>query len=784
MQLKAEKQDSAIKKAARLMDEAEKKRAAIRFERGLLELENSRFAILKNIEFAETISKYLYDNFTDIDTDKGSILIDKLFTQLVKGETNDRKIILPIFEKIGTAGLEGSNIRLLQFMCYKYSKAITDQYFDILLSVEICQFLAKSAIYFIRSNKWGDVENLLSVLWEIRSTSFDTSAGPVEPVPDILSHMATNEAIEKILQYHNNGNSDIQAKARKSIRCLGDNAVVFLLNRLIHSVTKEERFHIIGLIGGLGGKAVSAIRKSLEQELPWYVIRNIIYIIAEIGETENYPLIAEHLNHSDIRVQQQVVACIVKLGGSEVEIRLLRALSTVHDEIKMKLVMQLGAFKGEEIANGLVDLLHKKDTFQEEIRKELFFRICVSLRSFPFPNVVNLLKHLLLERKNTYGRNDQIIIAIQETINILEPRIRHSSKGEKNITDNLSYDFYAEMEQQGTGGVTEFLSEINSILKKGEREKASTLIYKKILGSAKSKDFHTAEILRDKLLDINPDALQDVIRAAEIIEEEKNRPITSHHIETWEDLYDTMSTEEFDAFYNSLKHEVYRPGESIATRGEVDACLYFINTGIVRLSCKSGKDETFLRRLKAGDVIGVSQFFSVSVWTETLIAQDSSQLHVLSRDDFLQINDKFPELEEKLYDFCRKKDDIPGLVQMSGSDRRNYARYPINVTVNNILLDPYGGSAGKRVFQGEMLDISRGGLSFSIRISKKENANLLLGRQIICEINLRGSEVLKCFGAIVGVRYQHAIVKEFSVHIKFYSEIEQRQVTDVLNLVI
>jgi hypothetical protein len=188
--------------------------------------------------------------------------------------------------------------------------------------------------------------------------------------------------------------------------------------------------------------------------------------------------------------------------------------------------------------------------------------------------------------------------------------------------------------------------------------------------------------------------------------------------------------------------------------------------------------------LKAGDIIGVGQFFSVSVWTVSLTAQQDTQVHVLRREDFLKVIERFPEVEDILFDFCNNKEEIQTLVRMSGKDRRNHARYPVNVIVNNTLLNPYGGNTGKRIFQGEMLDISKGGLSFSIRISKKENAHLLLGRQIISEVNLLGNEVLKCFGVIVGVRDQNARNKEFSIHVKFYSEIEQRQVTNVLNLVI
>ncbi|HKJ65787.1 MAG TPA: PilZ domain-containing protein, partial [Desulfopila sp.] len=105
-------------------------------------------------------------------------------------------------------------------------------------------------------------------------------------------------------------------------------------------------------------------------------------------------------------------------------------------------------------------------------------------------------------------------------------------------------------------------------------------------------------------------------------------------------------------------------------------------------------------------------------------------------------------------------------------------------TVNNVLLDIYGGSTGKRVFHGEMIDISKGGLSFTIRISKKESTHLLLGRQIVSEITHKGRQVLECLGLIMGVTRQHEMLKEYSVHIKFYQELKQHQVNDVLNLVL
>ncbi|MDH3330187.1 MAG: hypothetical protein OEM01_13225, partial [Desulfobulbaceae bacterium] len=74
---------------------------------------------------------------------------------------------------------------------------------------------------------------------------------------------------------------------------------------------------------------------------------------------------------------------------------------------------------------------------------------------------------------------------------------------------------------------------------------------------------------------------------------------------------------------------------------------------------------------------------------------------------------------------------------------------------------------------GEMSDISQGGLSFIVRISKKENSRLLLGRNIKANIPLNSGGEKKLFGTIIGVQVYDLIHSDYSVHVKFNSEIER-----------
>lgn len=768
------------KQTLQFLEEEERKRAAVRFERNSKDLLEKKYNVLKSHEFVNKLGVFLYEKFSFSEGDEARKIFDILFEQIDKNKYIDE--IHDVIIDICKLCLQKYNIGLMKYLCPKLATALEKKGTPVIVSNELKEFLTQSICVFVRSSQWKDLDILASKVWKIRNRKFVTGKGESAVFEDIFSKIAVKDIIEKIAMLHKAGDKEQKVLAENCIRCLGEEAILFLLNRLVFSKSKQDRLHLIQLLTSIGEEIILPIRKFMEEDLPWYAIRNLIILIAESGNPEYYPIVEGYLVHPDHRVQQQVVGCIFKLGGIKLERRLIQALPVVDDDIKLKLVMQLGDYTNEEIANGLIDVINKRDSYSQKIREELVYKACISLRSHPYTKVVNVLQHLLRSKLEKQEEDSRICIAIRETINVLEPKIRHLLKGEKSELEMLSF---SEIEQQTGGDVAEdiddFVEEIDELLRAGKVEQASALMYKKIIDSARAKDFDSAEMLRDKLLEANPDALQDVIRAAEIIEEERATPTASVQTEIWSDLLDTFTDEEYEIFINATHVEYYDKDEKILSAGEIDPCLYFLTSGTVRLSCNFGQRETFLKRMQPGDVIGVRPFFTASVWTVNLTCQQKSKLHVLYRSAFEQLGEKHPGLEEKLLDYCKKKEVVRDLIKMSGRDRRDNARYPVKYAVNNILLDVYGEKEGRRNFKGEMIDISRGGMSFSIRISKKKSAQQLLGRQIVSELKLSENSTLKCFGMIVSVQHLHEIAKEFSVHVKFYKELEHNRVTELFS---
>ncbi len=124
---------------------------------------------------------------------------------------------------------------------------------------------------------------------------------------------------------------------------------------------------------------------------------------------------------------------------------------------------------------------------------------------------------------------------------------------------------------------------------------------------------------------------------------------------------------------------------------------------------------------------------------------------------------------------------VPDLLKMSGDDRREYPRHSIILHSRSVLLDNFG-KKGKRSFKGEIFDISRQGLAFTIRISSSDNARLLLGRHIMITIVIGDDELPPQNGVIVGVRLYEPIMQDYSIHVKLFKKIDKSIFKNILSV--
>ncbi|NIA05653.1 MAG: cyclic nucleotide-binding domain-containing protein [Proteobacteria bacterium] len=319
--------------------------------------------------------------------------------------------------------------------------------------------------------------------------------------------------------------------------------------------------------------------------------------------------------------------------------------------------------------------------------------------------------------------------------------------------------------------------EIFQLAARGEKDEAKKQLFDLIISCARKKDFTNAERLRERIYEIDPLALMEIIQSGEIIEEEKSGAISRTQLQVWSKLLNEFTPEEFNAIYHEMEERTYKPEEVVVAQGDKNDELFFINQGSLKATYKGGQKEFFLKNLHSGEIAGEC-FFNATIWTMTLTALEVARLSILKREDLMRQEEKFPGLESKLRDFYNRTSDIHSLLDQKGMDRRNHERYKLERRINLQIID----QAGKPIssFRGEMFDIAQGGLSFIVRISKKENSRLLLGRNIKATIPMSGAREHILTGTVICVQSFNMLDSDFSVHIKFDVQLDRSTLHTIL----
>jgi CRP-like cAMP-binding protein len=304
-------------------------------------------------------------------------------------------------------------------------------------------------------------------------------------------------------------------------------------------------------------------------------------------------------------------------------------------------------------------------------------------------------------------------------------------------------------------------------IQKGDTAAAVELLYKMIVYCARQKNFSKAEKLRDRLMEVDSMALDEIINSQEIIDEEKEQSLDPIHKEIWARLYETLSTEEKNAIYFSMQDTTYKINEPIFSQGDLNPTLYFINQGQVKIIYTDKNGDVLLNTLGPGQIAGQDNFFSNTVCTTSAVALTNVNLRSLEKKALLGMEGEFPNLKHKLHTYCDNFQNVAEMINKKKMDRRIQRRVKISGTGLFNLLNQAGEPIAKS-FKGELSDISIGGLAFEIRISKEETARLLLGRKINAYFKFSKTHPpieIERNGTIVGV-YPYPF-EDYSIHVKF-----------------
>jgi len=764
-----------LEKAKSIMESGEKDRQAKRVHTGLQSLLLGNLSALQNDELVMGIPGVLQQ-------------------MIVDGKMEDVFAILIILNDQLRDGDAATQVRIARSLAIIGEKLVAANRWDMLASI------SESLLSWFRKADAGDfvfekIANILQAIMSQAWTKGDIATGDriletfYQIRIDILKKSPPVRALVGRVQDKGIDKSSLPQLLRECLenstnelisrRLIMQGAVVirFLLDALQASDKTEDRIKIIDLLTYAGQILPPLLLRRLPEPMPWYGKRNLIKLLAETGGEQHVVNVMPFLSHDDLRVQREAFICLYKISGKDRKQVLLQMVEKASEVMKPDVIKALIPFCDEEVATVLAGLLGDQEHFSPDIRDTLVLQICQVLGRCPFPPALESLQKFLLLKGKRSGKKigQDIWSAAEEALALIESEQKPDKK--RHVQANqlrkettrkaVQANQKIPSESKNIAGLPEEQA-VRTFLAQGKVDSAKKLVLELIGRTAKLRKFNQAEQLRDWLIEIDAMALSEIIRAAELIEDEKRAAIDKGHLEVWAGLYDILSTDEFSTLYHCFEHRRYENEEIIVSQGTLQTSLFFINSGKVKLFFREEGCDVLVKTMIQGEVLGAGAFFDASVWTISAASLGSSEISALRLENLERRKEEYPALESKLNDFCRNFERVDQFFKKSEKDRRKFKRTKVTGRITAILLNDEKQNTGVST-KGDLSDVSTGGVSFFIRISKKENARLLLGRGV--RVLLPGIQTAEHAtgrqGVIVAVRGYHVMENEYSVHVKF-----------------
>ncbi len=732
-------------------------------------------------------------------------------TTVEKLLVNDRENVAAAIIQNAVKGLKGKNNEL-QTSCAAVIGGIAVK----LAGMERWGWLEKLSsvcLIWIRENEVADqtLKNHLLAMQAMMNHAWSHGNDALaEQILDVFCYVRSgtlekNKNVRQLIGSVQNENVDIVLLQEYLDRCFvrpvnekicnkivmqGPVAIRFLLDALIASDTRADRICLLKVLTEYGSDLVPLLLKRLCDPMPWFGKRNLIRLLAATGAEKDVETILNYGRHEDLRVQQELLQCIVTLGKGSTRKYLLNVLSTVSAQAKVQVVKNLRPEADESVIEPLSELLEECRLYQGPVKSALAMEISKTLGASRSPKAFAVLQGIIDAGGGEFGV--EAVQAAELAISFIQEQGSEIGGDDERLSEEGSRPVTAEYVSGDDGsavsGKYELITdldeekEVYKLLQQDKVGSAKKVLLELVEKTAQLKRFNDADALRSRLIEIDGLALSEIIRAAEIIEDARVNAVDQDHILIWASLYDIFSTSEFNAFYYALEHKTYPTDTVIVKQGESQDSLFFVNNGRVKLYFKEGDREVFVETIGQGKVLGGTSFFDDSIWTingASMGAVDVSTLPKTVLDDW---KEDFPALEGKIQEYCLRTDQLNEFFASSGNERRVHTRYPMEGAIYTTLLDNTGNLTDTNI-PGECSDISIGGLSFLSNIKNRKQARTLLGRQVSVFFKTEDGEVIQpnISGTVVAVHNLHAMHLGRSVHIEFDGVIEPEKVTDLIN---
>ena len=256
---------------------------------------------------------------------------------------------------------------------------------------------------FIHQQRFAEPVPLIDIFNDINSGTLEKDNTIHEVCAQLIRNLATEENINILFQEFNTNEHDKKDEAGKILSNFGDITLKRMLDLLQETRDSDERVGIMHLIIGTGQRAIPFVRERIHKDAPWYYLRNMAYILGQIGNEESAGALQPLLSHENERLRHEALKSISRTGGKRRGQLLIAALPNADEKFKLSLIESLGNAKAADIVRDLLNILATRPFIITAARTLMEETICVALGTIGSPDAIPDLAEIA-ETKSFFRR--------------------------------------------------------------------------------------------------------------------------------------------------------------------------------------------------------------------------------------------------------------------------------------------------------------------------------------------------------------------------------------------
>lgn len=260
---------------------------------------------------------------------------------------------------------------------------LSDILFEMLHHIEN-QSELEDIYRFIRNtmNYSLEQENLNAFLHIARSLkTLSENKGVPENIKKLIHSLLASINSEEMINYVGDildHNQEIDEEILFEYKELLDRSAISPLISLLGRLkTIHGRKRVIAILVDLGRKDIQTLAKGL-YDSRWYVVRNILYILRQIGDKRAVEYLIDIVRHPDSRVRREAIKAIGELKNP-LALQLLKDCLNDHDPSIRKISVKVLSNYGSETAKRIIlAKMNEKDFHNREFDEKKEFFVALS----------------------------------------------------------------------------------------------------------------------------------------------------------------------------------------------------------------------------------------------------------------------------------------------------------------------------------------------------------------------------------------------------------------------